>query len=112
MELNGALSNPFESDKDLLRRLDELHRELLDKAETHPRRPRQAPAKTTPVLETISSVLASAARPMRAREIHAAAQKLAGMPLSWNTVKDCLHKNARRPGGLVERVGHGRYRHR
>jgi hypothetical protein len=34
---------------------------------------------------------------MRAREIHAAAQKLAGMPLSWNTVKDCLHKNARRP---------------
>ncbi len=112
MELNGALSNPFESDKDLLRRLDELHRELLDKAETDARRPRQAPAKTTPVLETISSVLASAARPMRAREIHAAAQKLAGMPLSWNTVKDCLHKNARRPSGLVERVGHGRYRHR
>lgn len=32
--------------------------------------------------------------------------------LSWNTVKDCLHKNARRPESPIERVGHGWYRHR
>jgi hypothetical protein len=57
-------------------------------------------------------VLAAADGPLRAREIHAAAQQLAARPLSWNTVKDCLHKNARRPGSPVERVAYGHYRHR
>jgi hypothetical protein len=37
--------------------------------------------------------LAQADRPLRAREIHQTAQELAGTPLSWNTVKDCLHKH-------------------
>jgi len=57
-------------------------------------------------------VLAAADKPLRAREIHRAAQNLAGTALSWNTVKDCLHKNARRPDSPIERVAHGRYRHR
>jgi hypothetical protein len=56
--------------------------------------------------------LAEADRPLRAREIHSAAHELAGTPLSWNTVKDCLHKNARRAASPIERVSHGRYRHR
>jgi len=56
--------------------------------------------------------LASADGPLRAREIHASAEGLVGMPLSWNTVKDCLHKHARRPDSPIERVSHGRYRHR
>ena len=55
-------------------------------------------------------MLAAADGPLRAREIHAAAEKLAGTQLSWNTVKDCLHKHARRPESLIERVSHGRYR--
>jgi hypothetical protein len=42
--------------------------------------------------DTVILVLASAQRPLRAREIHAAAEKLAGTALSWNTVKDCLHQ--------------------
>ncbi len=29
-----------------------------------------------------------------------------------NTVKDRLHKHARRPGSAIERVSRGRYRHR
>jgi hypothetical protein len=57
-------------------------------------------------------VLAAADRPLRAREIHTAAEKLAGTPPPLNTVKDCLHTNARRPGSPVERVSDGRYRHR
>jgi len=57
-------------------------------------------------------VLAAAGRPLRAREIHAAAEELAGTALSWNTVKDCLHKNAGRPDTPVDRVSHGLYRHR
>jgi len=60
----------------------------------------------------VIQVLAAADKPLRAREIHSAAEELAGTLLSWNTVKDCLHKNARRPDSPIERVGHGRYRHR
>jgi len=37
---------------------------------------------------------------------------MAGEALSWNTVKDCLHKNARRPNSPIERISHGRYQHR
>ena len=57
-------------------------------------------------------VLAAANGPLRAPEIHAATQELAGEALYWNTVKDCLHKHARRPDSPIERVGRGRYRHR
>jgi hypothetical protein len=61
------------------------------------------------VKDAVFNVVVAANGPLQAREIHAAAQKLAGTPLSWNTVKDCLHKNARRPASPIERVGHGRY---
>jgi len=64
------------------------------------------------VQAAVIQVLATADKPLRACEIHTAAEKLAGTPLSWNTVKDCLHKNARRPDSPIERVSHGRYRHR
>ena len=64
------------------------------------------------VQEAVIRALAEADQPLRAREIHQAAQKLAGTLLSWNTVKDCLHTNARRLDRPIERVSHGRYRHR
>jgi hypothetical protein len=64
------------------------------------------------VQAAVIQALAAADRPLRAREIHQIAQKLAGTPLSWNTVKDCLHKSARRPDSAIVRVSHGRYRHR
>ena len=64
------------------------------------------------VQAAVIRALAHADRPLRAREIQAAAQKLVGTPVSWNTVKDCLHKHARRPGSPIERVSHGRYQHR
>jgi hypothetical protein len=64
------------------------------------------------VQQAVIRALAEADRPLRTREIHQAAQKLAGTPLSWNTVKDSLHKNAGRPDSPIERVSHGRYRHR
>jgi hypothetical protein len=63
------------------------------------------------VQAAVIRALAEADRPLRAREIHVAAEQLAGTPLSWNTVKDCLHKNARRPDSPIGRVSHGRYRH-
>jgi hypothetical protein len=63
------------------------------------------------VQEAVIRVLAAADRPLRAREVHEAAEELVGRPVSWNTVKDCLHKHARRPGSPIERVSRGRYRH-
>ena len=64
------------------------------------------------VQAAVIGALATADRPLQAREIHAAAEKHAGIPLSWNTVKDCLHKQVRRPDSTIERVSHGRYRYR
>jgi HB1, ASXL, restriction endonuclease HTH domain len=72
----------------------------------------QLPRRAGAVQEAVIRVLATAERPLQAREIHAAAQELTGRPLSWNTVKDCLHKHARRPDSPIERVSHGRYGHR
>jgi hypothetical protein len=64
------------------------------------------------IQEAVIAVLTAAERPLRAREVHAAAEDLARTSLSWNTVKDCLHKNARLPDGPIERVSHGCYRPR
>jgi hypothetical protein len=72
--------------------------------------PSQIRRRAGAVQETVIRVLAAADGPLRAHHIHAAAQQLAGTPLSWNTVKDCLHKNARRPDSPIQRVSHGCYR--
>ena len=109
MELNGALSNPFERSKDLLRRLSELHYELLQKAKIDQRRPRQAPTKASPVLETVMLVLESAERPMRAREIHSVAEQLAGVSLLWTSVKAALASGASGRSPRFERVRYGVY---
>jgi len=89
-----------------------LARSLAVRPEPEGQSQSQIPRRSGAVQRSIMQVLAAADRPMRTREIHAAAQELAASPLSWNTVKDCLHKNARRPDGSIERVSHGRYRHR
>jgi len=65
MELNGARSNPQLRVE--VARLSELHRRLLGDAAKNPRQPRAAPAKTSPVLETVTRVLERADRPMQAR---------------------------------------------
>ena len=54
-----------------------------------PRRPRPAPTRPSPVLETVTLVLALADQPMRASEIHAAANTLFE-PLRWSSVKGIL----------------------
>ena len=109
MELNGARSNHFASDKGLLRRLNELQRRLLHDAERHPREPRQAPPKASAVLGTITQVLKQAGQPMRAREIHSAAELLAGEPLRWTSVKAALAAEASGPSPRFTRVRRGLY---
>ena len=110
MELNGALLN-----REQQRRLldgQQLARVLAGRPEPKTQTQSQIRPRAGAVQETVIRVLAVAEGPLQACEIHAAAEKLADTPLSWNTVKDCLHKNARRPDSPIERVSHGRYRHR
>ena len=61
------------------------------------------------MLETVTLVLARADGPMRAREIHAAAQELAGERLLWTSVKATLAAGASGDAQRFRRVRHGVY---
>jgi hypothetical protein len=108
VELNGARSNPRAGVE--LVRLGALHNELLRRASVDSRGPRSIPAKVSPVLETVTLVLERARIPMRAREIHAAAEQLAGEPLRWTSVKAALAADAEGSEARFERVRRGYYR--
>jgi len=62
------------------------------------------------VLETVIRVLEQAADAMQVREIHAAAEQLAGKPLLWKSVKAALAVNAEGEEARFERVRRGFYR--
>jgi hypothetical protein len=108
LELNGARSNP-QAGVELVG-LGALHDELLRKALIDPREPRPVPAKVSPVLETVIRVLEQAGDAMQVREIHAAAEQLAGEPLLWKSVKAALAVNADGEEARFERVRRGHYR--
>ena len=109
MELNGAFSNPFVRDKSLLTRLYGLHRRLLEVAAEHPRQARSAPPKASPVLETVTLVLELAGLPMRARDVHAAAEQLRGATLHWSSVKAALAAGAWGDRPRFRRISRGVY---
>jgi hypothetical protein len=105
MELNGALLN-----RGRLADADLLVGRLAESPAPQTQSQSHIPPRAGAVQAAVIRALAEADQPLRAREIHQAAEKLAGTELSWNTVKDCLHKHARRPDSPIERVSHGRYR--
>ena len=107
MEESGARLN-----RDRLCSAYLLSRALATRPEPKGRVETRVPRRAGAVKAAVIQVLASADGSLRAREIHEIAENLAGTPLSWNTVKDCLHKHSRRPDSPIERLGHGRYRHR
>ena len=107
MELNGARSNPRAGVE--LSRLGVLHDELLRRPSANPCEPRTAPAKVSPVLETVTQVLELAGKPMRAREIHATACELIGEPMLWTSVKAALAAGTNSPSPRFRRVHHGVY---
>ena len=107
MEENGARLN-----RDRLASAYLLICSLAARPDPEPQAQRQIRRRAGADQDAVIRALVAADGPLRAREIHTAAEGLAETPLSWNTVKDCLHKNARRPDGPIERVGHGCYRHR
>jgi hypothetical protein len=64
----------------------------------------------SPVLETVTLVLEQAGDPMQVREIHAAAEQLAGEPLRWTSVKAALAACADGSEARFKRVRRGNYR--
>lgn len=104
---SGARSNPRA--KLELSRLAELHARLVAKAVANPSQPRSAPPKPNPVLETVTRVLEQADRPLRAREIHAAAECLAGQPLLRSSVKGTLAACSSGDHPRFRRVSRGIY---
>ena len=107
MEDNGARSNPRPQLK--LARLALIHERLLTTAEARPREPRHAPPRASPVLEIVTRVLEHAGQPMRAREIHAAAEQLAGEALLWTSVKAALAAGTASRTPRFLRIRHGTY---
>jgi hypothetical protein len=85
-----------------------LIRSLAGRRGPQPQEQSQIRRRTGTVQGAVIKALVNASGPLGAREIHAAAQLLASEPLSWNTVKDCLHKNSRQPNSPIERMSHGR----
>jgi hypothetical protein len=61
------------------------------------------------VLETVIRVLEQVGDPMQVREIHAAAEKLAGEPLLWKSVKAALSANVTGEHPRFRRVSRGAY---
>jgi hypothetical protein len=107
MEDNGARSNP--QAKVELSRLAELHGRLLAKAAVNLILPRSAPPRLSPVLETVTRVLEEAGRPLRACQIHAAAERLAGGPLLWSSVKGTLAGYSGGDAPRFRRISRGVY---
>ena len=63
----------------------------------------------SPVLETVILVLEWAGKPLRAREIHAAVQQLAGEQLLWTSVKAALAAGVAGKSPRFRRVRRGVY---
>ncbi len=61
------------------------------------------------MLETVTRVVGEAGRPMRACEIHVAAERLVGVPMLWSSVKGTLSAYSRGEAPRFRRVGRGVY---
>jgi hypothetical protein len=61
------------------------------------------------VIDTITAVLELAEQPMRACDIHAAAEDLLGRPIKWTSVKATLDQHATGPRPRFQRTDYGRY---
>ena len=97
MELNGALSNPLATRKDLqLRRLAILKRELVSREQGFPGTslPGLGRRQGT-VLATVTSVLERADGPMQMREIYAAVERVLGQAVARASVREALSAHIR-----------------
>ena len=111
MELNGASSNPLASKKTLqMGNLAELKDELLrrDAAAPEPSLNRYG-LRQGAILESITRVLQSAARPMRMRDVHSLVEEMLGVEIPRSTVNAALLVHTRGRDIRFRRVQYGVY---
>ena len=96
VELNGALSNHHL--RLALSRLGAIHEGLVTTAPAAPLTPRSSPRKPVPVLQTVTRVLEIADQPMRACEVHTAAEQFLGEPFSPDVGESEPGEVCREPG--------------
>jgi hypothetical protein len=107
LELNGALSNPHAAAG--LRDLAPLREKLLERAEDDPRRPRSAPSRRLPILDTVTVALQLAGKSMTVAAVHAAVESLLKQPLPRKTIKAALSAGTLGANARFRRVRRGIY---
>ncbi len=86
-----------------------LHRRLHEKSLRVPKTPTPQVPRRGRVIDAITTVLQRADAPLRARDVHRAAEQLTGGPIKWTSVKATLAAHATGATPRLNRVGHGRY---
>lgn len=108
MDLSGVLSN-----QDLQGRLRCVVKKLAavraDNAISERRSCRQRPRRPGWVLKAIVEVLTDCEGPMRAKDIHTAAETQLGEAIRWASVKQALASHVAGPSPTFVRVARGRY---
>lgn len=107
MELKGACSNPRLQDE--LPRIASLHAGVLRDSSSGLLTPAAQKPRIGGITDAVTTVLRLAAGPMRASDVHRAAEELTGLSIKLTTVKATLatHSSGVRPRFV--RVGYGRY---
>jgi hypothetical protein len=108
VHLAGALSNRSSQEK--LERLDALRGRLLRQAAQAPSQAKRLRLRNGAVQRAVLHVLAASPEPMRVTDVHAAVERLLGMPVSKDSVNSCLSVGSRGAEARFERVSPGRYR--
>ena len=105
MELSGTLSNPALP--------LELGRVALHKRALDSREPRPAPASTPrasiTVASTVRKILADAAQPMHAKQIHTACEAELCQRVPLSTVQTCLTDHSKGTSPRFTRIRRGLY---
>jgi len=107
MELNGALWNPLESNKNPLERLRELVCELTGRAPSPASEPVR-PRLRRPIRAAVEAVVNQASTPMRVNDVYAALLAQ-GYDANKASIRKALHDRSRGPAPRLRRVGHGLY---
>jgi len=110
MELNGALSNPVETDRAVLARLTAVREALLREAKAMPERgQRMLPARARPLRAAVEAIVMRSTEPVRVRDVCVALTELGFEPLQPHAVRKTLHDGSRSAKPRFRRVGWGLY---
>jgi hypothetical protein len=110
MELNGALSNPVETDNGQLARLTAVRETLLREARATPElEPRVLPARGHPVRAAVEAIVRQSREPLRVRDVCVALAELGFERLHPDSVRKTLHDGSRSAKPRFRRVGWGLY---